>query len=137
MKILVVEDDRSVRETLGLVLESYGHLVELVDGADGALGYLAREWPDAMLLDLTLENITGEELYDQIIARFRRVPPTVVISAVMQGERRARTLPGVLFLAKPYSLDQLMDTVQRAVNQGSVLGLERALPDYKRMAGLK
>ena len=112
MKVLVVEDDRSIRETLGMVLESYQYAVELVDGGETALEYLEKSWPDVMLLDLTLVGMSGEELYLKIQQKFKSVPPTVVLSAVQQGAARVRNMPGVRFLAKPYSLDQLASVLQ-------------------------
>jgi DNA-binding response OmpR family regulator len=115
VRVLVIEDDRAVRETLGLVLESYDHEVELVDGGPGALDALSRSWPDAMLLDLTLEGMTGEEIYREVLARFGTTPPTVVLSAVQHGENRVRRMPGARFLAKPYTLDQLIEALGLAV----------------------
>jgi DNA-binding response OmpR family regulator len=112
MRILVVEDDRSVRETLGIVLESYNYKADLVDGAEPALQYLQSSWPDVMLLDLTLEGISGEELYGMIQQKFGRVPPTLVLSAVQHGQSRVERMPGAKFLAKPYTLDQLVEMVR-------------------------
>ena len=115
MRVLVVEDDRAVRETLGLVLESYQHEVELVDGGPAALEALSKVWPDVLLLDLTLEGTTGEEIYREIVARFGSAPPTVVLSAVQHGQSRVQHMPGARFLAKPYTLDQLVAILQEAV----------------------
>lgn len=114
MKVLVVEDDRSVRETLGIVLETYDILATLVDGGDAAMEYLERDWPDVMLLDLTLEGMSGEELYSKIQARFGNVPPTVVLSAAQEGDRRTQNLEGARFLAKPYTLEQLIAMLKSA-----------------------
>lgn len=114
MKILVVEDDRSVRETLGIVLESYDLAARLVPDGEQALAALAQEWPDVLLLDLTLQGMSGEEVYERIQARFGRVPPTIVLSAAQQGEARTRHLPGARFLAKPYTLEQLMVVIREA-----------------------
>jgi DNA-binding response OmpR family regulator len=112
MKILVVEDDRSVRETLGIVLESYDLEARLVADGEQALEALDEQWPDVLLLDLTLEGMSGEEVYGKIRERFGRVPPTVVLSAAQQGESRARHLPGARFLAKPYTLEQLISMLK-------------------------
>ncbi|MCM2279444.1 MAG: response regulator [Oligoflexia bacterium] len=115
MRVLVVEDDSAVRETLGMVLEAFQHQPILVEDGEQALEYLRREWPDALLLDLTLEGMTGEQVFEQIRQRFGRVPPTVVLSAVQHGESRARHLPGTLFLAKPYTIEELADILDEAV----------------------
>ena len=67
-----------------------------------------------MLLDLSLPGMSGEELYQQILAQFGRVPPTVILSAVQQGASRVKHLPGAWFLAKPYTLEQLADMIEKA-----------------------
>lgn len=115
MRVLVVEDDSAVRETLGMVLDAFQHEAILVESDEKAIEYLRREWPDALLLDLTLENTTGEEVYEQILLSFGKVPPTVVLSAVQHGERRASQLPGAYFLAKPYTIEELAEILDEAV----------------------
>ncbi len=117
MRILVVEDDRSVRETLGMVLESYHHDVDLIETPHRALEYLESIWPDILLLDLRLEGMSGEELYGKILERFGVTPPTVVLSAVQHGEERLCNMPGAKFLAKPYLLDELMALLDTLVEK--------------------
>jgi len=114
MRILVVEDDPSVRETLGMVLEAYEHEPDLVDDGEQALLHLERNWPDVMLLDLSLPGMSGEEVFENIRRKFNRVPPTVVVSAVQEGESRAKHLPGAHFLAKPYTLEELAEILEQA-----------------------
>src|SRR5271156_39532 len=105
LSILVVEDDSSVRETLGMVLEAYQYRPILVENGDKAVEYLSTQWADVMLLDLTLRETNGEDVFRQIKSRFGRVPPTIVLSAVQHGEKRANLMEGAWFLAKPYSLE--------------------------------
>jgi DNA-binding response OmpR family regulator len=119
MRVLVIEDDASVRETLGMVLEAYQHKPSLVESGEEAIRFLKTEWPDVMLLDLTLQGMTGEEVYERIRAEFGRVPPTVVLSAAQQGASRARHLPGTFFLAKPYTIEQLEDILSIAANSAA------------------
>jgi DNA-binding response OmpR family regulator len=114
MRVLVIEDDASVRETLGMVLEAYQHQPILVADGEKAVELLERDWPDVMLLDLSLPGMSGEEVFEHIMARFGRVPPTVVISAVQQAAARVQRLPGARFLAKPYTLEQLDACIREA-----------------------
>jgi DNA-binding response OmpR family regulator len=114
MRILVVEDDPSIRETLGMVLEAYQHEADLLDSGEKVLEYLKTTWPDVMLLDLTLIGMSGEEVYQQILSEFGRVPPTVVLSAAQQGENRAKLLEGAWFLGKPYTIEDLAEAIERA-----------------------
>ena len=115
MKILVVEDDLSVRETLGMVLESSGHEVILLENGAEALRFMEKQWPDAMLLDLTLPEMSGEQVYAAILDRFGRIPPTVILSAAQRGADRARYMPGVMFLAKPYTIEDLEEVISQVV----------------------
>lgn len=101
-----------------MVLEAYQHKPVLVESGEQALEYLDKSWPDVMLLDLTLQGMSGEEVYQQIERRFGRVPPTVVLSAVQHGEVRARLMSGAFFLAKPYTIDELADILVEAAGSG-------------------
>ncbi len=119
MHILVVEDDRSIRETIGIVLEAYHHHAELVADSRETLAALepsAGRWPDVLILDLKLAMESGEEVHERIRARFGRVPPTVVISAAQEGARRASRIPGAKFLSKPYTIDQLLECIEEAAS---------------------
>jgi DNA-binding response OmpR family regulator len=115
MKILVVEDDFSVRETLGMVLESSNYEVVLLENGTEALRYLETNWPDAMLLDLTLPEMSGEEIYAAIVDKFGKIPPTVILSAAQKGADRARYMPGVMFLAKPYTIEDLESVIHKVI----------------------
>jgi len=117
MKVLVIEDDVAVRETLGMVLEAFHHEPALVENGEQALEYLKKHWPDALLLDLTLEETIGEQVYEQIRQEFGRLPPTIVLSAVQHGEVRAQRMDGVLYLAKPYTIEDLADILEEAVKK--------------------
>jgi DNA-binding response OmpR family regulator len=114
LNVLVVEDDASVRETLGMVLEAYQYNPILVDSGRKAFEFLAHSWPDVMLLDLTLQEMSGEDVYREIENRFGKVPPTIVLSAVQHGDVRASHLPGARFLAKPYTIEDLADIISEA-----------------------
>ena len=115
MKVLVIEDDMSVRETVGMVLEASGHEVVLLESGVEALRYLEKNWPDALLLDLTLPEMSGEEIYAAIVKKFKKIPPTVILSAAQRGEDRTLYMPGALFLAKPYTIEDLESVLNQVV----------------------
>lgn len=115
MKVLVIEDDVAVRETLGMVLEAFEFEPILVENGDQAIASLRERWPDAVLLDLTLEDTTGEQVFEQIRNEFGKTPPTVVLSAVQHGETRAQQMPGALYLAKPYTIEDLVALLEQVV----------------------
>jgi DNA-binding response OmpR family regulator len=117
MRILVVEDDAMVRETLGMVLESLEYQVDLAETLEEALAFLRRSWPDALLLDLCLGSMPGERVHSEIFRAFGKAPPTLVLSASHQLERRAKSLVGAHFLAKPYSLEDLTRSIEAVVSE--------------------
>jgi len=117
MRVLVVEDDLSIRETLGMVLESFDYQADLIEDGEKALEYLSQKWPDVMLLDLTLPGVSGEDVFTDILKKFGRVPPTIVLSAAQQGQLRVQDLPGVLYLSKPYTIEDLENLIELAMTQ--------------------
>ena len=63
MKILVVDDERAVRESLRRALELEGYEIELAGDGDEALSRLeSSEEPDAMILDVLMPGVDGLEV---------------------------------------------------------------------------
>jgi CheY-like chemotaxis protein len=115
-RILIVEDDAAIRQTVAELLEEEGYEVECaVNGAD-ALARLERSSvPGLILLDLTMPVMDGWSFR----ATQRRDPrlagiPTVVVTASQPGDEAAMAaLAPDAFLAKPFDLDRLIATVHR------------------------
>ena len=114
MKILVVDDDESIRELLALALQSAGH--EVVTAVDGlaALEILGRgPLPSMILLDMMLPRLDGEGLAHRIRAdpRMSHVP-IVVVSGHQAAREKAAQLGAEACLVKPIELTDLLATVQ-------------------------
>jgi two-component system response regulator MprA len=62
MRIMVVDDDRGVRESLRRSLEFNGYTVELAQDGQQAMDAVTRRRPDAMVLDMTMPRMDGLEL---------------------------------------------------------------------------
>jgi CheY-like chemotaxis protein len=110
--ILVVEDDRDLREILSDALELEGYETVCVEHGEAALRHLytgAR--PCVILLDLMMPVMDGwtfrrEILKDQSLADI----PVVVMTAA--GADRAQTIPSNRVLYKPLEMDAVVDAVQ-------------------------
>lgn len=86
-KILIVEDDKFLRELIGqkLVREGY-EILESVDGEDG-IKKIKSEKPGLVLLDLILPNIDGFEVLSRIKKEvLTDVPPVIILSNLGQKE---------------------------------------------------
>ncbi|HXI12754.1 MAG TPA: sigma-54 dependent transcriptional regulator [Thermoanaerobaculia bacterium] len=115
-KILIVDDEASIRATLAGILEDEGHRVITCETGEEALNRFAREEYDLVLLDVWLPGMDGLTLLE----RFKSVEkstPVVVISGHGNVETavRATRLGAYDFLEKPLSLERVLLTVEHAV----------------------
>ena len=108
-RILVVDDDRAIRESLARVLELEGYVVSIaVDGAI-ALEMIASETPDAVLLDVMMPNIDGLMVCRVLRAERNRVPILMLTARTETSERVAGLDAGADdYLPKPFDLGELL-----------------------------
>lgn len=114
-KVLVIDDEYAILDTLRVLLEDEGYrVVAAEDGARG-LELLAQEVPDVVLLDMMMPVVDGRGvlLAMQESPRFASIP-VVVMSAA--GPPALRDLPPVrAILRKPFSVDQLLTVLEAAL----------------------
>ncbi|MFZ9595297.1 MAG: response regulator [Bdellovibrionia bacterium] len=113
MSILVVEDDAAILETLGMVLDAFHYDHVLLDQAEQVIPELKRQWPELILLDLTLKTVRGEEVLQSIQKEFGQVPEIIVLSAAHELSQRVAQMPGVRFLRKPYTIESLVGLIDQ------------------------
>jgi len=82
-QILVVDDDPSIRESLGMLLMSEGYDVAMADNGVSAVSHLDRTTPDLIFTDLNMPQMSGVEL----ISHVRALYPSISIVA-MSGDFR-------------------------------------------------
>ncbi|MBN1596321.1 response regulator [candidate division FCPU426 bacterium] len=112
--ILVVDDEKSINESLSMILSNDGHAIDMaMDGLD-ALGYLTKKKYDLVLTDIRMPRMDGMELLKTIRHQWGAQTPVILISAyateatVSQAlEQGARDL-----IVKPFDIQ----TVREAVN---------------------
>jgi DNA-binding NtrC family response regulator len=114
MRVLVVDDDRSIRRTLEKLLLGEGYEVATAEDATGALERVAGA--DCVLLDLGLPGRDGLEVLAAIHGQ-DQAPHVVVVTARddMQSTVRAVQLGAFEYLVKPVDVDLLRLVVKRAV----------------------
>jgi DNA-binding response OmpR family regulator len=110
-RLLVVEDDPALCETIADVLRINGYEVATAPDGDAALQALSgAPQPDAILLDLVLPRMSGERLLERIVAA-DRAPRSVVL---MTGMLPSRAPAAADVLLKPFDVDELLARVARA-----------------------
>ena len=110
MRILVVDDERAVRESLRRALELEGYEVELAGDGREALDRLETEpQPDALVLDVLMPEVDGLE----VCARLRREGsrlPVLMLTARAEVENRVEGLDAGAddYVTKPFALEELL-----------------------------
>jgi two-component system, OmpR family, response regulator MprA len=128
MKILVVDDERAVRESLERALRLEGYDVELAaDGAE-ALGTLSEHQPDAVLLDLMMPNIDGIEVCRRLRSRGDRTPLLMLTARDAVSDRVTALDAGADdYVVKPFALDELMARLRALLRRSGVADGKQAL----------
>jgi len=131
MKILVVDDERAVRDSLRRALELEGYRVELaVDGEDG-LAKLRRGAPaDAVVLDILMPGVDGLEMCRRLRAEGNPVPVLMLTARAEVDSRVAGLDAGADdYLPKPFALAELLARLRALLRRSapSTAGVPEAL----------
>ena len=114
-RVLVVEDERRLRELLADVVRDMGFAASVAGTGEEALATLGREPHDIVVLDLHLPLMNGMELFERVR---RQWPATQVIVLTAYGDlesaRQAIRLDVVDFLSKPFHLRDVEVALDRA-----------------------
>jgi two-component system nitrogen regulation response regulator GlnG len=117
-KVLVVDDEAEIRSLLEAVLQGKGY--EVVSAADGAaaLPLVTRERPAVILLDLSMPRMSGMDALPEIKRLDEDVPVIICTAhADLATAVRAMKLGAYDYLTKPFDLELLVLTLQRAVER--------------------
>ncbi|MEU5843552.1 response regulator transcription factor [Rhodococcus sp. NPDC047139] len=122
MRILVVDDDRAVRESLRRSLSFNGYTVDLATDGQDALEQVATTRPDAMVLDVMMPRLDGLEVCRRLRSTGDDLPILVLTARDSVSERVAGLDAGADdYLPKPFALEELLARL-RAL-------LRRAVPE--------
>jgi UDP-3-O-[3-hydroxymyristoyl] N-acetylglucosamine deacetylase len=133
--ILIVDDEEQIRTSVSGVLSDEGFRVLEADNGRTALARIAAERPRLVLLDIWMPEVDGIELLREIQERH---PGTRVIVISGHGNIetavRATQLGAIDFIEKPFSLEGLLQHVERALGAPSGAGAEVAGDDRRMSA---
>ncbi len=119
-RVLVIDDEPMVRETLGQVLADEGYVVDLAIDGESALDRVRAARPDAILLDLMMPGMNGR----QFLQALRNQPayasvPVLIMTAVHGLNVNLATLGASEVVEKPFDVDELLNKVALAVYRSS------------------
>jgi CheY-like chemotaxis protein len=110
-KILVVDDDPTIRRLVTDVLEVEGYQVEAVADGYSALQAISEQRPDCVILDVMMPGLDGHEVLQRIRAAEQgpELPVVMLTAAADDAQQWQAWTEGVdYFLAKPFEADELL-----------------------------
>ncbi|MBK8920079.1 MAG: response regulator transcription factor [Saprospirales bacterium] len=109
MRILLVEDEESIREALRLNLEMEGYEVVATGNGKKALEYIGGQHFDLLLLDVMLPEVDGFSITEQVRLSNNEVPILLLTAKDMPQDRIAGLKKGADdYLTKPFNLEELL-----------------------------
>ncbi len=127
--VIVVDDDAFVLETTGMILTARGYTVTPCVKASDAVKRFAEIRPDAVLTDVKMPGMTGIQLLEELHAVSPEVPVILMTAYAELDVAVEAVKKGAFdFIIKPFRPDYLLHSVEKAVNYGKLLRLEK---DYK------
>ena len=108
MKILVVDDDRSLRDALRRALTLGGYDVALAEGGQEGLTKIATQTPDAVVLDIGMPDVDGLEVCRRLRTAGNRVPVLILTARDAVADRIDGLDAGADdYLVKPFDVGEL------------------------------
>lgn len=117
-RILVVDDDATIRDSIKLVLETAGIETIAAENGERALELFSRAGFDGAIIDLMMPGMNGLETVCALREKSPELPIVVVSGSLTRGVampellRMATELKGVTSLAKPFKLAELLQAVR-------------------------
>jgi len=116
-KILVIDDEESIRSLLDRLLVRKGYDVVIASNGRKGLEFFRREHPDAVLLDLKMPEMDGLMVLKEIRNIDQKLPVIVLTGAgTPEVEQQAHALGATEFVEKEFSLHHLGDSLKRHLN---------------------
>ena len=117
LKLLLVEDDSRVAAGLIWALSDLGHRVSHTDSGRPVVGLILRDPPDAVVLDISLPDISGLEVGKTVRTLYPSLP--IIFSTGhdqdFAGIEKAVDDPMSIYLQKPFTLEALEEVLRRLV----------------------
>ena len=114
-KILLVDDDREIVESMRIALDASGFEIVVARDGNQGLAMAEREDPDLVILDMMMPKRSGFLVLEKL-RRTRPVPVRVIMITANEGNRHkayAETLGVDDYIRKPFAMDRLLDSVGR------------------------
>ncbi|MBI1807031.1 MAG: response regulator [Ignavibacteria bacterium] len=118
LRILVVDDEDDLRNILSDVLEKTGYEIKSASNGEEAINLLKKNRFDLTLLDIQMPNLNGIEVLKYIKQHFPATKSIMLTGyADLKHAMEAKEFGAVDFISKPYQLEEILSTIDRALKE--------------------
>jgi len=133
--VFIVEDDRSVRDALSLLLSLQGYTVALYADAESLLGAYHAEWCGCLLIDIRMPGLNGLSLQKRLLEMGCRMPAIIMTGhGDVDSARAAFRTQAVDFLEKPLDHAKLLSAIEEAfLRQSNTVNETLKINEYDQL----
>ena len=120
-RILLVDDDHEIIESLRMLLEAKGYSIQIARDGNQGLALAERDDPDLMILDMMMPKRSGFLVLEKL-RRSRPVPLKIIMITANEGSRHkayAEMLGVDDYIRKPFAMDRLLESVEKLIGPGA------------------
>ena len=124
-RLLLVDDEPSIRVVLGAVLEDAGYAVEVAEDGMAALRKVEPTPPDLVITDLRMPNMNGFELLSALRARFPELPTIAISGEFLTADVNGSSIADAFFQKGSYAIPDLLAKIHDLLTNPRQLNLAK------------
>jgi len=115
-KILIIDDDTSILESLGLCLQDFGFDVKTLEKVESFDDFFQGFFPDLIILDYLLSGIDGKQIAKHLKGnKETKKIPIIMFSAHPFAKKELKDSGTEGFITKPFELDDLLKKIKKLI----------------------
>ena len=125
-RILLVDDEPSIRVVLGAILEEAGYTVDVAEDGISALRKIESAVPDLLLTDLRMPNMNGFELLEIMRARLPHIPRVAISGEFLASDVEKAGTADLFFQKGNYSIVDFLASIRQLLSTRAAAAAEAA-----------
>lgn len=131
LKLMVVDDEYNIRSLVVRMAEAWGYVVQDCSSAESALVYLEREQFNIILTDIRMAKMDGIAFAEKLRGRLPSVAIAIMTAyASPKTAKKSQDLGAVYYLKKPFTNEELSQTLKLAAHWNTSMLLDKAARKY-------